>query len=315
MIRRSALLLAALALLAGPVSAADMSAAQREGSVVWYSSIGLQYLPSIVARFESTHPGIKVQTLRAVANLLPARIITEQKSGHYGADLINADNIPMAQLQTAGALDPKEPLRELYLNTTILAWNPKKLAADGLKAPSSLADLAKPEWRGKIGIDATAYNWYQGVLETAPNAQATLKAIAENHPFIAAGHDAVLAQLTAGEYDVTPTAYGFLCDAERLKGEPIVCFNPHPVLVDSSLVTLAKNAPHPNAAHVLLDWLLSKDGQQAIVDLTGRSSRVAGVRNNPRIWDPKMTIHLVSTPDPAAYNALVSNYKALLGID
>ena len=286
-----------------------------QGTVVWYTSIGLEWLTPIAKRFEASHPGLTLQTLRMSANLLPARIVTEQRSGRFGVDVVNADNVPMAQLQKAGALDSQLPLRDLYLNTTILAWNTKKLADDGLRPPASVADLAKPEWKGKIGVDATAYNWYQGMLETVPNARDLLKAIAANHPFIAAGHDAIIAQLAAGEFDVTPTAYGFLCEASRASGQPVACYNPRPVLVDASLVTLAKNPPHPAAARILLDWLLSKEGQQAIVDLTGRSSRVAGVHNNPRIWDPRMQVHIVGTPDAAAYNALVSEYKTVFGVN
>jgi iron(III) transport system substrate-binding protein len=313
--RTVALLVLACTLLSRAVSAADLAAAQREGVVVWYTSIGLEWLPGLVRRFEASHPGIKVQTLRLAANLLPARIVTEQRSGRYGVDVVNADNVPMAQLEAAGALDPQTQLRDLYFTTTVIAWNPKKLAADGLRPPASLADLAKPEWKGKIGIDATAYNWYQGVLETVPGARELVRAIAANRPYIAAGHDAIVAQLAAGEFDVTPTAYGFLCEAARAAGHPIAWLNPRPMLVDASLVGLGKNAPHPNAARVFLDWLLSKDGQQTIVDLTGRSSRVPGVHNNPRIWDPRAPIHIVGTPDAAAYNALVSEYKTLLGLN
>ncbi len=322
MLRFTVLIVAAAALLFGPRAGAsaavpaDVTAgAKREGVAVWYTSVGLEYLTPIVSRFEASHPGITIQTLRASANLLPARIITEQRSGRFNADVINADNIPMAQLQAAGAFDPRAEPRLLYMTTTVIAWNPKKLKADGLRPPASLADLAKPEWNGKIGIDATAYNWYQGVVETQPAARDLLKAIAANHPFLAAGHDATITQLAAGEFDVTPTAYGFLAEHGRQSGLAVEFSNPRPLLVDESPVALAKNAPHPNAARVLLDWLQSKDGQQAIVDLTGRASARTDVHNNRRIFDPRAPMHIVGTPDAARYNALVSEYKALFGIN
>jgi iron(III) transport system substrate-binding protein len=250
--RLAFLIAAALALLLAPVGRATaavppdvLAAAKREGVVVWYTSIGLQFLTAITKRFEATHPGLTLQTFRSPANLLPARILTEQRSGKFSADVVNADNIPLAQLRAAGALDPKFEPRSLYMTTTVLAWNAQKLKADGLRPPATLADLAKPEWRGKIGIDSTAYNWYQAVIETAPGARDLLKAIADNHPFIVAGHDAVVAQLGAGEFDVTPTAYGFLIEQGRLSGLPIAFLNPRPLFVDESPVALAKNAPHP----------------------------------------------------------------------
>ena len=320
MVRSIFVILAVVATLIGPhaasaaVSADVMAAAKREGVAVWYTSVGIQYLDPIVKRFEASHPGITVQTLRASANLLPARIITEQRSGRFNADVINADNIPMAQLRAAGAFEPGAPPATLYLTTTVIAWNPAKLKADGLRPPTSLSDLAKPEWKGKIGVDATAYNWYQGVLETNPAAQKLLKAIADNHPFIVAGHDATMAQLVAGEFDVSPTAYGFLAEDSRKAGNAVEFLNPRPLFVDESPVALGKNPPHPNAARVLLDWLLSKDGQQAIVDLTGRASTRPDVHNNPRIFDSRWPIHVVGTPDAARYNSLVGEFKALFGI-
>lgn len=319
--RAAVVLVTALALFFAPsaapgaVGADVLAAAKREAVVVWYTSVGLQYLPGIVGRFEKAYPGISVQTLRAPANILPARVITEQRSGRFNADVINADGIPMAALQAAGALDPRARPRSLYMTTTVLAWNPKKLQADGLRPPASLADLAKPEWKGKIGIDALAYNWYQGVVETERGGRELLKAIAQNHPFVVAGHDEIVTQLAAGEFDVTPTAYGFLVEQARLSGLAVAFANPRPLFVDESPVALARNAPHPNAAATFLDWLQSQEGQQAIVDLTGRASGRKDVRNNPRIYDPRAPLHLIGTPDASRYNALVTEYKALFGID
>jgi iron(III) transport system substrate-binding protein len=317
--------------LGATVSPDVMAAAKKEGVVVWYTSTDTKALAGLVAKFEASHPGITLQTLQLSSNLIPARILTEQRGNHYNADLTNGDNIPMGQLKAAGALqpykapdpekfvkgalDPNDYLHTVYMATTVLAWNPKKLAADGLKPPASLADLAKPEWRGKIGIDSTAYNWYMGVLETMPNAQEFLKAIVANKPFLTQGHTNTVTQLESGEFDVTPTAYGYLADEDHVAGRNVDYLIPKPLLVDLGPLCLVKNAPHPNAAHVLLDWLLSKDGQQAFVDLSGRPSMRTDVKNRPGVYNPSMQIHIVSTPDPAKYNTLVADYKALLGVN
>lgn len=335
--RVAALLLAAGAVafgLQGAVSAAvppDVAAAaKREGVVVWYSSVDTKTLALVVARFEQTHPGITLQTLQISSNLIPARIITEQRGGKFNADVANGDIVPMSQLAAAGALQPYRPAdadkfvkgaldpkgywTALYDDTTVIAWNPKKLQADGLRPPTSLADLAKPEWRGKIGIDATAYNWYQGLTEIDPNAQDFVKKLAANHPLITEGHTNTVTQLEAGEFDVTPTAYGYLADKDHRAGLSVDFINPKPLLVGLTPVGLVRNAPHPAAAHVLLDWLLSKEGQQTIVELSGRPSARVDVQNNPNVFDARMPIHVLRTPDQAQYNSLVAQYKALLGV-
>jgi hypothetical protein len=63
-----------------------------------------------------------------------------------------------------------------------------------------------------------------------------------------------------------------------------------------------------------LDWLLSRDGQNAIVELSGRPSARTDVNNNPNVFNRKMSIHVIKTPSAAEYNALVTQYKSLLGI-
>jgi len=80
-------------------------------------------------------------------------------------------------------------------------------------------------------------------------------------------------------------------------------------------VAFIKNAPHPNAARVLLDWLLSKDGQNALVELSGRPSARIDVENNPNVFNTRMQLHVIKTPDPSEYNALVSQYNKILGVN
>ncbi len=312
------------------VSADVMAAAKREGVVVWYTSFDNKTLPGIVQRFDDTHPGIKLQPLVISSNLIPARILTEMRGHQVGADVCNGDIVPMSQLAEAGALQPFKPAdpdkfakgavdpkglwTSLYSDTTVLAWNPKKLQADGLKPPTSLADLTKPEWSGKIGIDSTAYNWYQGLIETDPNAQELLKKLVANKPFLTQGHTNTVVQLEAGEFDVTPTAYGYMADLEHRNGRPVDFLVPKPLLVGLGPVGFVAGAPHPNAARVFIDWLLSKDGQQTIIDVSGRPSARTDVKNNPNVFNAKWPMHVLSTPDQAKYKDLVSQYKSLLGV-
>ena len=261
----------AAALLLAVVSPQVMSAAKTEGTVVWYTSVDTKAVNAIVTRFQETHPGITLQVLRTGANQIPPRIMTEQTAGKFNADLINGDLLAMSQLIAAGALqtyhpseankfvkgsyDPNGYWISIYNATTVIAWNPQKLKADGLQPPKSLADLAKPEWRGKIGLDASAFNWYSGVLATQPDAAELLKKIVENKPVLTEGHTVTVAQLETGEFDVTPTAYGYMANHERSLGRPVDFLNPKPLLVDPAPLALARNAPHPNAARVLLEWL------------------------------------------------------------
>jgi iron(III) transport system substrate-binding protein len=314
---------------ASPPNLAD--AAKQEGTVVWYATMNTRDMQLTAARFMTTHPGIHVETLRAGSSELPARVITEQRGGKYNADVISGDEFQLSQLVLAGALDKYHPADanrfvkgtidpngywvNLYQNTTVIAWNPERVKADHLRVPTSTADFARPEWKGKFGLDTGALNWYIGTLQADGRASVTVEKIAANAPVKTSGHTATVVQLESGEFDATPTAYGYLSDAEQRSGKPLAFANPSPLLVTLNPVGLAKNAPHPAAAHVFLDWLVSRDGQQFIAhDGGGEISSRTDVRNNPRIWNPNKPYVIVRAPDSAAYNDVVRQFRTLFGL-
>jgi iron(III) transport system substrate-binding protein len=332
---RSLFLAAALggALVLGhAVSAAPADdAAKKEGVVVWYATMNTKDMNLTAEAFMKAHPGIRVETLRLGSSQLPARIFTEQRAGKFNADAISGDAFQVMQLMDAGAFDkykapdadkfikgtiePSGLWTNLYQNTTVIAWNPQRLKADNLKPPTSFADFAKPEWKGKFGFDTGALNWYMGVLQTDKNGADLAKRIAANAPVKTSGHTQTVTSLESGEFDATPTAYGYMAEERKRAGKPVEFLNPSPLFVTLNPIGLAKNAPHPNAARVFIDWLLSKDGQQFIAERGGGeiSSRT-DVKNNPAIWDPKRPYVIINTPSPAQYNDLEKQFRSMLGL-
>jgi iron(III) transport system substrate-binding protein len=329
----AAALCGALALthtLASSAAGAD-DAAKKEGVVVWYATMNTKDMNLTAEAFMKSHPGIKVETLRLGSSQLPARVFTEQRAGKYNADAISGDGFQVFQLIEAGAfdkyktpeadrfikgtIDPNGFWANLYQNTTVIAWNPQRLKADHLKPPASVADFAKPEWKGKFGFDTGALNWYMGVLQTDKNGVDLAKRVADNAPVKTSGHTQTVASLEAGEFDATPTAYGYMADQERRAGRPIDFANPNPLFVSLNPIGLAKNAPHPNAARVFIGWLLSKDGQQYIAERGGGeiSSRT-DVKNNGDIWNLKRPYAIITTPSSAQYNDLERQFRSIMGL-
>lgn len=157
---------------------------------------------------------------------------------------------------------------------------------------------------------------YQGLTETETlsNAQKLIRGIVANHPLITQGHANTLSRLEAGEFDVTPTVYDYSADHDRRAGLPVDFINPKPLFVHQSPVALLKNAPHSNAARVLMDWLLSKDGQNALVKLGGNISPRVDVDNIPTILGAKTVLHVLRPLTPSENNTLVQQYNQLLGL-
>lgn len=327
-----ALLLAVATTAAAPAGPAGLqAAAEKEGTVVWYATMNTKDLDDTVRAFNKRYPKIKVQPLRMGSSQLPARVVTEQRGGKYNADVLSGDEFQVSQLVAAGALDkyrvadpgkflpfttdPNGYWTSLYMNTTVLAWNPQRVAADHLTPPRSANDLTAPAWNGKFGIDSGALNWYLGVLKADKNGPDLMRKLAANKPIFVAGHTEAVTTLETGEYDATPTAYGYLAAAEKAAGKPVDFLNPRPLLVTLNPAGLAKNAPHPNAARLLLGWLLSRDGQQFLArEGGGEISSRTDVKNDARTWNPKAPYLLVPAPDSATYNEAVRNFRQTFGI-
>ena len=304
---------------------------KTEGTVVWYATMNTNDMTLTANEFMRTHPGIKLQTLRLGSSQLPARVATEQRAGKYNADVISGDQFQVSQLVEIGAfskyqvpeagkfikgtIDPNGYWANLYQNTTVIAWNPAKLKADHLPVPTSFADFAKPAWKGKFGLDTGAVNWYMGILQTDKNGDALAKSIAGNAPVKTSGHTQTVTSLETGEFDATPTAYGYMADQTKRKRHDVDFANPSPLFVTLNPVGMAKNAPHPQAAKVFIDWLLSRDGQQYIAQRGGGeiSSRT-DVKNNAAIWQGNHPFAIIQSPTSDRYNAVEREFRSMLGL-
>jgi iron(III) transport system substrate-binding protein len=325
-------LLALVSALAPARAATTLDAAKKEGTVVWYATMNTQDMDATANEFMRTHPGIKVESLRLGSSQLPARIVTEQRGGKFNADVISGDAFQVTQLAGVGAFDkytPPETAKflhgtvdpngmwvNLYQNTTVIAWNPQRLAADHLKKPTSFADFAKPEWKGKFGFDTGALNWYMGLLQQDKNGGPALaQKIAGNAPIKTTGHTQTVTSLETGEFDATPTAYGYMAYQEKKAGKTIDYANPVPLFVTLNPIGLAKNAPHPNAARVFIDWMTSREGQTYISERGGGevSSRT-DVKPNPAVFDAKKPFLVLDSPNPQQYNDMEHAFRELLDL-
>jgi iron(III) transport system substrate-binding protein len=321
--------IAALSAVSADQPASVVSSAKSEATVIWYSALDAPTLTALVDLFNAGHPGITVRPLQISSNAIPARLLTERTGGKYNADVVSCDQFAFAQLAESdvfvpfkvdapaqylrGAIDPKGAAVAFFTDTTVIAWNADRLKADGLRPPTSLADLARPEWKGKIGIDGTAFNWFQSVIATQKNGRDLLRKIAANGPFITSGHSATITQLVNGEFDVTPTAYGYMAEKARLAGRPVDFVNPNPLPVGLEYAAIVKNAPHPNAARVLVDWLISKPAQEFVAS-DRRTPTLMGVKGDEHVFSDRQPFYVLQLPDRAEYNGLVSEFKALFGI-
>jgi len=112
------------------------------------------------------------------------------------------------------------------------------------------------------------------------------KALGDNSPTLVSSHTQAVTQVQAGEPIATAMAYGYKAASLKKKTPDQLDFvNVTPLATGVDLIDVAKNPPHPAAAKLFVDWIVSQDGQQTIVDQTNHTSLRSDVTNDTTVWD------------------------------
>jgi iron(III) transport system substrate-binding protein len=310
-----------------------VAAARKEGAVVLYGSMTLPQMTELAARFKDKY-GIPVRILRMESQELPARMITEERSGKYEADVMDEPGFQTDQLKRQGMLvqyrppenadlikgtvDPDGYWTSIFLNTEAIAYNPKKLQEYGLKPPTAWADFTKPEWRGRFGVFVGSYEWYAAMKRKYGDAggDKLLKELAANSPRMLNTHVVGITMVESGDLAGVPNIYAYQAEEARRKGGSIAIANPDPTIVELHCIGIVKNAPHPNAARLLERWMLSPETQEWVASLNGlgRIAARRDVQNDPAIWNPKVRYMISDPADSVNYAQDVTAFNAIFGI-
>jgi len=266
--------------------------ARREGSLLLYTT-GTQIKP-LVDRFEQKYPYLRVELARASSADTARKVLEEYRAGYEKVDAFELashglvvprdENIlqpfrsPELSAFAADAIEPGRHwvvVRESY---TGIGFNTKLLPPD--KAPKTYQSLLEPQWKGKMaisGVSTTAVNWV-GTMLIVHGADFVRKLGQQNIRIYNLTGRALANLMTAGEVMLSPTIYNSHVAASAEKGAPLGWFAPGPVPVTDTGVALARKAPHPHAALLFIDFLMSKEGQVLYQELGYDSPRsdVAG---------------------------------------
>ncbi|HEY4134917.1 MAG TPA: extracellular solute-binding protein [Alphaproteobacteria bacterium] len=257
--------------------------AKREGSVVWSGGVGEEMRAALAKAFLAKYPFLKVESQRLVANTAAQRVVSEFSAKTSRTDLVAGNYL--VELKKAGLVQPfrspqidaqpqdfQEPNR-LYGAYRFayhgLAYN-TKLVSDA-EAPHSYEDLLDPKWRGKIvwnhSTDAGApmLITYFRRLWGEDRAGRYLQRLALQAVATAPGSAReTLDSVAAGKKSIMIGASLHQVAAMRAQGAPIDASMQDPVLARDNYLLLLKNAPHPHAAMLFIDFLLDHQAQEIL---------------------------------------------------
>ena len=278
-----------------------MKAAEEERELVIYMTQAFE--PVFREAFQKKYPKIKVTMVTGRGPELSQRVMNERRADKFTVDLYISGNIsPLTVFHRAKILDPVKPLLVLpeVLDTTgwyegkhhyddpenryifvfegtprsgEITYNTKLVNSSEIK---SYWDLLNPKWKGRIvsvdplvsGPISAAHIFFYKHPDLGP--EFLRRFHAETDITILRSNEQLLDWLSTGKY-----AFGIGArdvDTAMMHGLPLNQFLPGSLKEGSSVtayngtLSFFNRAPHPNAAKVAVNWLLSREGQTTWLD-------------------------------------------------
>ena len=277
-----------------------VEAARKEGKVAVYGPPGVEYRAALVDGFQQAYPGITVDAIFINPTERLSRLAAERTAGRYLADLwVAGTNPAVTEVKQAGYSAPLKPAlvlpevldesawlgnhlwwadsAEPYTNLifqgsvqTFVAINTRLVDPNQF---SSYWDLLDPRWKGKIVANDIRRPGPGGVPTRFIYKQPDLgpeflsRLFGEMDVTLSSDPRQIVDWLAEGRYPIAlfMSSRGVLVAAEQ--GLPVGVvpadrFKEHaPLGLGNGSVVLLDRAPHPSAAQLFVNWLLSREGQ------------------------------------------------------
>ncbi len=252
--------------------------AKQEGTVMLYtSSVGLE---PIGVPFMKKYPFIKLEAFVTRAEPLTQRTLAEAKAGKLNGDVIKSNVFVQEDLKDLtvkfntphGVFSTTPNAANLDLTGISFVYSPKRVPA--AEAPKKVEDLLLPRWKQNIGLFAPPNSYpgrWVGALVQFMGEQGAadyLKKLGDQKPLFYTQPEVGRNGLLAGEYDINMQGLTSAVISTR-KGEPTQWVALDPTTLSPDSVSLFKAAPHPYSAMLLLDFMLSPEGQKIVSDTQG----------------------------------------------
>lgn len=306
--------------------------AKKEGKIVLYSSGAPAFEEPMIKKFEEKY-GIKVEYNRpGGGEIVIKKYETEVKAGQNLVDGMTLTDATLAvyamkngwldkaKTPSADKILPQYREKEGYYFVTALIpqpiiFNTKMISPD--TAPKSYQELADPKWKGKV---------LMGTPENAGSSVLTIAAWVDTYKwdFIEKLKQNGLAEMgkqaeavqavSRGEKPLVVASYSWAAQAIK-QGAPLAATWPESLVVSRNVYVIPKNAPHPNATRVFMDFCLTQDYQNAMVKALDLYSVVEGVQAPQGI--PKISDLKVYQEDAGALlekrSEIVQKWRGIMG--
>ena len=260
-----------------------VAAAKKEGQVLVYTTLIVeQIVRPLIKAFQSQVPGIDIKFVRADSIALVVRLTNEARANRTQADiwhlvdgvgpLVEAGivaplDLPSAKALPASYADPNRRWVATNLAVRSLAYNTTLVPP--AQAPRNYDDLIEPRFKGKFAWNPNSVSGGYGFIGTVLKHMGEEKGVAylrelakqEITP-VPMAIRAVLDRVIAGEYAMGLEMNGTHAHISATMGAPVAWVPLDPVSMTLQAAGITAKAPHPNAARLFLDFMISRAGQE-----------------------------------------------------
>jgi iron(III) transport system substrate-binding protein len=268
---------------------------QKEGELVYYGTILVNEFTELGKAFKARYPFLNLKHYYAPREGILNRSLTEARAGSHAVDAIQVDSSYGYQLINEnlvhpyavatrdrfydGTYDPSGSWHSMYYLTTALIYNTTLVKPESV--PQTYDALLDPAWKGKLLFDPEA-GYILAAMEQAwgrEKALDYLTRLRKQDLSFRRGGALTTQVVSSGEYPIGIAINGETSAAIRDKGAPLGFKVLSPKIVKPEGLFLARNSPHPHAALLFADWVLSEDGQSILAGKLGKGKAMKGVRS------------------------------------
>jgi iron(III) transport system substrate-binding protein len=251
--------------------------AKREGEITWYiAQIDSDAAERVGKLFGDVYPGVRANVVRATGQVVYQRLMQDEKVGVRNCDVFGTTDlghtVALKRSKLLAAYAPKnlaacDPLfrdfdPEHFVtctggNCTSLVFSSSLAAAD---APRDWKDLVDPKWSGQVAVGHPGYSGAMGawVVEMEKRfGWSFFDALARNKPLVSRSLVDPPNTIASGERKIGLGPSNLILTLKN-NGRPVdIAYPSTGVILQVAPTSVMASAPHPNAARLFLEFLLS----------------------------------------------------------
>lgn len=278
-----------------PAEQALYEAAKREGEITWYSGQYSADGSEAAGRaFNERYPGVRCNVVRSTsqvafqrlsqdlrANVAQCDVFSSTNGGHY-AQLKRQNRLMQFRPASADGLlpilrqpDPDNYFQSSFLGIFLMAHNTRLVGE--AEAPKSWTDILDPKWKDKLAVGHPGFSGAIGLWALQMRKMYGpdyLRRFEANKPQIGRSSIDPVTMMTAGERAVGVAVPSASVLQSMSRGNPLRLIYPtEGVIAALSPSAIIRNAPHPNAAKLFMEFTCGPALSTAVRELFNESIR------------------------------------------